>query len=476
MPSNPTEAKNRIGALARQLVWRLPSPIKEPIQALNQARRPARSEPIAPTDVAEPDDLGNVTDRFDIEYPADIADKEAVRAFLADTDIFGEATQEGANYLLHALERFRITLAITPDVSPEAPVLELGSNPYFFTRLLIRRGLDVRCANWFGPGHEPKGSQTVKAPRSGSVHTLEFDHFNIEVDRFPYPDDSFSLVFFCEILEHLPLDPVNALAEIHRVLIDGGWLVLSTPNPVRNENLVNMLAGDNVYEPISGYGVNGRHNREYTVAELRTLLSELGFGVERIFTADVSPVPIPFPSTIEGVEIRDRGEYVFVVARAVGPDRWRYPDWLYQSKHALGRVVLPGLEVGRNDDLQSSGLHYLETIEGHEVRWMGLSEECRVLALSARAGISTISISGLAPPAEAGSAIVLSARIGDESVSWEIECGTDAFEVNASIEVPAGELEIVLATDRTWRPVDVGLGQDERNLGVAIGSVALSAM
>ena len=177
-----------------------------------------------------------------LTYPPDIADKEALRAFLADTDIFGEARDEGASYLEHAFERFRITLAIAPEVPPDSPVLELGSNPYFFTRMLLGRGLDVRCANWFGDGAGPTGQQIVTGPSSGVTDVMDYDHFNIELDRFPYPDGSFRLVFFCEILEHLARDPVNALAEIHRVLDgDNGSLVLSTPNPARTENLVKML-------------------------------------------------------------------------------------------------------------------------------------------------------------------------------------------------------------------------------------------
>ena len=156
----------------------------------------------------------------EVAFPADIEDIEELRAFLADTDVFGPAAEEGAGYLWHALQRFRITLAITPDVPVGGKVLELGANPYFFTRMLKRRGLDVTCANWFGDGSgiESKGRQVVTGLRGGERHDFEFDHFNIEVDRFPYGDESFSLVFFCEILEHLPMNPVNALVEIHRVL------------------------------------------------------------------------------------------------------------------------------------------------------------------------------------------------------------------------------------------------------------------
>jgi hypothetical protein len=37
----------------------------------------------------------------------------------------------------------------------------------------------------------------------------------------------------------------------------------------------------------SGYGVYGRHNREYTLPEVKQLLTGNGFTVETSFTADV---------------------------------------------------------------------------------------------------------------------------------------------------------------------------------------------
>ena len=42
------------------------------------------------------------------------------------------------------------------------------------------------------------------------------DLFNIEEESFPYDDDSFDVVLFCEILEHLLIDPVRALRKSTR--------------------------------------------------------------------------------------------------------------------------------------------------------------------------------------------------------------------------------------------------------------------
>jgi SAM-dependent methyltransferase len=457
--SSSGKGTSPFGRTARRVLWSLPETMKRRLSAAYERVTPPKTLP------------KNV-----IDFPADIADREELRTFLADTDVFGSATEEASNYLSHALERFRITLAITPNLSDGDRVLELGSNPYFFTRMLERRNLNVTCANWFGEGVEngSTGTQVISSPKTGGSREFAYDHFNIESDLFPYEDETFALVYFCEILEHLPVDPINALAEIHRVLAKpNGVLVLTTPNPSRSENLVRMLSGENVYEPISGYGVHGRHNREYTPAELRLLLEDLGFEIERVFTADISPAPPPMPAGIPGLDRTDRGEYVFVVAKATGPDRWRYPDWLFQSRHALSRAVLPHLEVGRNDDLQCQGFHARETIIDRDIRWMGKDPVATVLLSPRFRGPGLLRIEGAAPPDEVGGVIEVHANVARTKVSGKAEAGQGWFSWVFPVDVESGDQEVVLQFNRTWRPVDVGLSADDRELSVAISLVAL---
>src|SRR5260370_16552475 len=56
------------------------------------------------------------------------------------------------------------------------------------------------------------------------------DHFDAEREGFPYPDEHFDLVIAAEIIEHLIYDPMHMLLEARRVLVDGGHLLLTTPN------------------------------------------------------------------------------------------------------------------------------------------------------------------------------------------------------------------------------------------------------
>ena len=171
--------------------------------------------------------------------------------------------------------------------------LELGANPYFTTVLFWEyRDEEPELANYFGFDDKEIDTQVVEYIDAEGVQkkrTVGFRLFNIERDRFPYEDESFGMVLFCEILEHLVEDPVSVLTEINRVTEMGGHLVLTTPNVARAENVARLINGDNLYDPYSGFGPYGRHNREYTLDELEQLLAFSGYTVECGHSADGHP-------------------------------------------------------------------------------------------------------------------------------------------------------------------------------------------
>lgn len=120
---------------------------------------------------------------------------------------------------------------------------------------------------------------------------MDFANANIESDVLPYGDGTFDVLLFCEVLEHMTMDPLHAMLEIKRVLKPGRKLVLTTPNAARLENAAAFIEGRNIYDPYSGYGPHGRHNREYTRHELE----HCGFEVEQFFTANVHDDIVPAP-------------------------------------------------------------------------------------------------------------------------------------------------------------------------------------
>lgn len=260
-----------------------------------------------------------------------------------------------AGYCEQDFERFVHTFGLvkkaTATIAAPGKGLELGANPYFTTMLLKQfTDIDWQLANYFGPGFpEDVRSQRVYHDEfSGTgqkISTdLRFSHFNIEEDPFPFESDSFDIVLFCEIIEHLLNDPCRVLREVRRILRENGTLVLTTPNVNRMENVARMIVGANIYDGYSAFGPYGRHNREYNKHDLFLLLTHLGFSIDEIFSADVHENatgayldPEKFGALIE-YRRHDLGQYIFLRARKSGSDRGKRPAWLYRSYDA-GEVI-----------------------------------------------------------------------------------------------------------------------------------------
>jgi SAM-dependent methyltransferase len=218
--------------------------------------------------------------------------------------------------------------------------LELGANPYFTTSLLDRHtNLDLTLANFYGTRGET--TETLSFVPAGTDERIEVTRhsyaFNLEEDEFPFDAGSFDVVLFCEILEHLLMNPLAALRQIHRVLKPGGVLILTTPNVARLDNVLAMINGANIYDPYSGFGPYGRHNREYNRHELHRLLNFAGFDVESSFTADGhdgDPRRWPgYDRVAPEVRFRhpDLVHYLFVRAVVRRPSHDHLPSFLYRS-------------------------------------------------------------------------------------------------------------------------------------------------
>jgi SAM-dependent methyltransferase len=276
-----------------------------------------------------------------LTFPPGVSETE-LGEFLKSIRPANAVVREMAAYCDEAFRRFVYTYGLARDLSGKA--LELGANPYFMTMLLRRfTPLDLVLANYFGP--QPGvavGTQEVLYQdwNSGqaALCTLSYHHFNIEEERFPFPGAEFAVAFFCEILEHLLNDPLAVLREIKRVLRPGGTLILTTPNVNRLENRARMLAGVNIYDPYSGHGPYGRHNREYNKQEIEKLLGHSGFVVDTLFTADVHENRTSdFVSVNRLAELLPKdastelGQYIFVRARNAGAARKGKPEWLHRG-------------------------------------------------------------------------------------------------------------------------------------------------
>ncbi len=262
--------------------------------------------------------------------------------YLLSFDLFEQKgmPEEGYNYVTSHLDRLIGTLQLMPVLEGQVHTLELGSSPFFMTTLIEKYlGYKVTTANFFGDyGEAPEskeGNVTITSSGFKEQHTYNFKIFNIEQERFPYEDGEFDLVLCCEILEHLIMDPSHVMREAHRVLRPGGHLFITTPNAMRVENIRNLVQGRNIqYQSYSGYGVYGRHNREYVPHEVYELLRLHNF-VPTVIVDDGYPHGHIYRWITGPTKLRRFRDTIFASGKTYDKAVQRYPQWLYE--HQWGR-------------------------------------------------------------------------------------------------------------------------------------------
>jgi len=150
-----------------------------------------------------------------------------------------------------------------------------------------------------GRGHE---ALFIRQTLGGSLVGIDIDEFwepelgrdldgfelsVASVQELPYPDDSFDIVFYHHVIEHVP-DPAGSLAELSRVLRPGGLIYIGTPNRHRLVGYIGSFDATTAQKlkwNLKEYGqrLTGRFRNEkgahagFSARELRRLLGAARF-------------------------------------------------------------------------------------------------------------------------------------------------------------------------------------------------------
>jgi SAM-dependent methyltransferase len=168
--------------------------------------------------------------------------------------------------------RYLSDLGYVASVHAEGAILEVGAYPCHLTALLHLHGYQVTGVD-LDPG---------RARALIDHYGLDVRRCDIEREPLPFPDDTFRLVLFNEVLEHLRVDPLYALTQVHRVLCHDGTLMLTTPNLYAAQQVARYLTGRGLGDPVAEFGKlraigHMGHAREYSNRDVRRLLGACGF-------------------------------------------------------------------------------------------------------------------------------------------------------------------------------------------------------
>lgn len=274
-----------------------------------------------------------------VDAPGAVPLPEPPREPLAEYVAGWAPDEEARGYIQTHISRFAQTLAITPPGTAADRVLEMGAYLQITPALQTRLGYGEVRGCYFGPAGRVE-RRTVRSD-SGEEFTCDVDLFDAEKDAYPYPDEHFTTVLCCELIEHLFNDPMHLMSEVNRIIKPGGWFVLTTPNIASTRAVAAILQGyhpgfyPSYIRPQAGGETDARHNREYAPREIRSLCENSGFAVERLETGEFRDAPHPEFAWVERLFTRYqlptdlRGDGIYVVGRKTGAVRERYPAWLY---------------------------------------------------------------------------------------------------------------------------------------------------
>lgn len=228
--------------------------------------------------------------------------------------------------------RFARTLQVLIEQEPQGRLLELGCSSVLPLSLIeLVPELEIHVTDF-----DLSKSQQHKLIVQSNFKSAEFQAYSVDLEKtpLPCPDESFDYVLCCEVLEHMEVDPMFMLSEVNRVLKPGGVLIITTPNVASSWGITKILQG---YEPYfymqyqkTGTGYH-RHNYEYSVHSLKSVLSSAGFEgsiwTENIFE---NPAVSVIKQLLEaGFLLHNLGDNLFAVAKKTGPILNRYPEVIY---------------------------------------------------------------------------------------------------------------------------------------------------
>jgi len=268
--------------------------------------------------------------QFPLEFSAAWTAIERTLAVIDDVDLTplanrspGLQTFNWREYLRCSVARMvRVLAALNHYCPRQGRVLDFGS--YFGNTSLMCRlaGYHVDSVDSYGRYGEAFAPVRKQLAEAGA-RILDFEQVGYGFEQAER--GCYDAVMCMGLVEHVPHTPRQVMETLDRLVKPGGILILDTPNLAYLYNRQKMLRGESTFLPLqlqyfTEIPFEG-HHREYTVAEVKWMLEQLGHEDIRVETFLYSVYSLPY---LQGRDLRnfrimqqipDTREYIMAVSK-----------------------------------------------------------------------------------------------------------------------------------------------------------------
>jgi 2-polyprenyl-6-hydroxyphenyl methylase/3-demethylubiquinone-9 3-methyltransferase len=208
--------------------------------------------------------------------------------------IFRKYGDPGERYLRQTYLRMCITKSLALQgvgVSSSLRLLDIGAHWLHNSALYAMDGVSVTAAELDTIGEFSTSPLIIGIAKEFGIRLVTYNDLSNPVELNLLPADSFDIILFTEILEHITFNPVKMWEALFRLVAIGGKIIVTTPNYHFITNVVKDLirplvgksAGISVDE-IIGLHTYGHHWKLYSSKDIKRYFALLSpdFLVKRI--------------------------------------------------------------------------------------------------------------------------------------------------------------------------------------------------
>jgi 2-polyprenyl-6-hydroxyphenyl methylase/3-demethylubiquinone-9 3-methyltransferase len=189
--------------------------------------------------------------------------------------LFEEYGETDVEYLHVHYPRFCETQRLFKEFNPTLSglrVLDMGAHWLHQAVLYSQDGCKVTAADFAGT----LDRKSIKRLASNyDIELFIYNDISTAEDFDSFPDDSFDLILFTEMIEHITFNPVELWKSIYRILAPNGKILVTTPNyyyfrrTIRDFlRMFTRMGGGIPVQDILYIHTFGHHWKEYSAKEL----------------------------------------------------------------------------------------------------------------------------------------------------------------------------------------------------------------